>query len=109
MQRAAEQALAGASTIGELLRRQGLSQRRKRRRHAVPYPGPLTVAASANDVWCIDFKGWFRTADHARCDPLTVSDAFSRYLLCTEGLAQRDHRAAARNWSGCSANTDCCA
>ena len=44
---------------------QGLSQQRKRRRHAVPNPGPLTVAASANDVWCIDFKGWFRTADHA--------------------------------------------
>ena len=37
------------------------------------------------------FKGWFRIADHARCDPLTVSDAFSRYLLCTQGLAQPDH------------------
>ena len=91
LQRAAEQAWPAASTIGELLRRQGLSQQRKRRRHAVPNPGPLTVAASANDVWCIDFKGWFRTADHARCDPLTVSDAFSRYLLCTQGLAQPDH------------------
>ena len=91
LQRAAEQAWPAASTIGELLRRQGLSQRRKRRRHAVPNPGPLRVAASANDVWCIDFKGWFRTADHARCDPLTVSDAFSRYLLCTQGLAQPDH------------------
>ena len=85
------QAWPAASTIGELLRPQGLSQQRKRRRHAVPNPGPLTVAASANDVWCIDFKGWFRTADHARCDPLTVSDAFSRYLLCTQGLAQPDH------------------
>jgi putative transposase len=91
LQGAAEQAWLAASTIGELLRRQGLSQRRKRRRHAVPNPGPLTVAASANDVWCIDFKGWFRTADHARCDPLTVSDAFSRYLLCAQGLAQPDH------------------
>ena len=49
------------------------------------------MAASANDVWCIDFKGWLRTADHARCDPLTVSDAFSRYLLCAQGLAQPDH------------------
>jgi hypothetical protein len=33
-------------------------------------------------VWAIDFKGWFRTGDGVRCDPLTVSDAASRYLLC---------------------------
>ena len=32
-------------------------------------------------MWCIDFKGWFRTRDNVRCDPLTVSDAYSRYLL----------------------------
>ena len=30
---------------------------------------------------CGDFKGWFRTRDGARCDPLTVTDAYSRYLL----------------------------
>src|SRR5438105_8156041 len=38
---AAEQQWPAASTIGELLRRQGLTQARKRRRHAVPNPGPL--------------------------------------------------------------------
>jgi len=32
-------------------------------------------------VWCADFKGWFRTADGQRCDPLTISDAYSRLLL----------------------------
>ena len=42
-------------------------------------------------MWCIDFKGWFRTADRALCDPLTVSDAFSRYLLCAQGLARADY------------------
>src|SRR5262249_42117672 len=34
-----------------------------------------------NDLWCIDFKGWFRTRDGARCDPLTLTDADSRYLI----------------------------
>jgi len=29
----------------------------------------------------VDFKGWFRTGDGTRCGPLTVSDAFSRYVL----------------------------
>lgn len=88
---ASEQAWPAASTIGELLRRKGLTQARKGRRHAVANPGPLTVAASANDLWCIDFKGWFLTADRTRCDPLTVSDAFSRYLLCAQVLARPDY------------------
>ncbi|MBV8841853.1 MAG: transposase [Bryobacterales bacterium] len=39
-----------------------------------------------NDVWCIDFKGWLRTGDGAIGYPLTVTDAFSRYLLCCCGL-----------------------
>jgi transposase InsO family protein len=42
-------------------------------------------------VWCTDFKGHFRTGDGARCDPLTVTDAYSRYLLCAEVLARPDH------------------
>jgi hypothetical protein len=40
------------------------------------------VAASApNDEWAVDFKGWFRTADGTRCDPLTITDTASRYLI----------------------------
>ena len=34
-----------------------------------------------NEEWAIDFKGWFRTADGERCDPLTITDAASRYLI----------------------------
>jgi hypothetical protein len=29
----------------------------------------------------MDFKGWFRTRDGTRCDPLTVSDTATRYLV----------------------------
>ncbi len=89
--RAPEQAWPAISTMGELLRRKGMTQARRHRRHAVPNCGPLTVAASPNDVWPIDFKGYFLTADGARCDALTVSDAFSRYLLCAQALARPDH------------------
>ena len=32
-------------------------------------------------MWCADFKGWFRSGDGERIDPLTISDAYSRYLL----------------------------
>jgi transposase InsO family protein len=41
----------------------------------------LPGGAGPNRLWCADFKGWFRTGDGSRCDPLTISDAFSRYLL----------------------------
>ena len=43
--------------------------------------------ARPNDVWCADFKGWFRTADGTRCDPLTVTDACSRFVLCCRIVA----------------------
>lgn len=69
------------SAVSDLFRREGLSQPRRRRRRALTWDQPFADVAAANDTWCIDFKGWFRTQDGARCDPLTVTDAFSRYLL----------------------------
>src|SRR5712692_9223500 len=89
--RAPAQGWPAPSTIGELLRREGLSQPRKRRRSASPSPSPLRTAVTANDLWGIDFKGWFRTGDGARCDPLTITDAFSRYLLCAQLMARPDY------------------
>lgn len=69
------------STIGEVLKRAGLTQRRKPRVRTPPYGQPFASVDGANQTWCADFKGWFRTGDGARCDPLTISDAHSRYLL----------------------------
>jgi len=69
------------SSIGDLLRREGLSLPRKRRRTAVPRSQPFAPVSAPNDLWCIDFKGWFRTRDGVRCDPLTLTDADSRFLI----------------------------
>jgi putative transposase len=69
------------STIGDLLRREGLSVPRRRQRRALPLTQPFLPVHEPNDLWCIDFKGWFRTADGQRCDPLTISDADSRFLI----------------------------
>jgi putative transposase len=68
------------STIGALLHRAGLTVPRRRRRRAQGSTS-RTPAADANAVWAADFKGWFRTGDGRRCDPLTISDVYSRYLL----------------------------
>jgi putative transposase len=69
------------STLGEVLRRHGLSVPRKRRRRTPPYTRPFVECDQSNDVWCADFKGWFQTGDGRRCEPLTISDAHTRFLL----------------------------
>lgn len=79
-----------ASTIGALLKREGLVVARKKRWRTAPYTAPLAHAAEANRVWCADFKGWFRTADGERIDPLTISDAHSRYLLRCQAVEKTD-------------------
>jgi len=70
-----------ASTIGDILKRKGLIQERPRRRRAIAQGEVISPANAPNEEWSIDFKGWFRTADGTRCDPLTLTDAASRYLL----------------------------
>jgi len=79
-----------SSTIGELFDREGLTVKRRLRRRSPPSSAPFAQCAAANDVWCIDFKGWFVTGDGARCEPLTLSDAHSRYLLRCQALARND-------------------
>ena len=70
-----------ASSIGDLLRREGLAHPRRKRKRTPPYTQPLQHAEAPNQVWCADFKGWFLTQDGSRCDPLTITDAYSRYLI----------------------------
>jgi len=74
------------STRGRILGLHGLVSRRKPRRHTAPWSEPFLNANSPNDVWCADFKGWVRTGDGVRCDPLTVTDACSRMLLSCQIL-----------------------
>jgi len=77
-----------ASTIGAMLAREGLVVPRKKRRRAPPYTQPFAAADGPNQVWCADFKGWFRTQDGERVDPLTITDAHSRYLLRCQHVAK---------------------
>jgi len=70
-----------ASTVADLLRREGLSQAPKKRPRTPPQRRPFTQITQPNQTWCADFKGWFLTGDRARCDPLTLTDAHRRYRL----------------------------
>ena len=78
------------STIGEMVRRAGLVAPRRQRRRTEPYTQPLAHAVESNRVWCADFKGWFRSQDGTRIDPLTITDACSRYLLRSQAVEKTD-------------------
>jgi putative transposase len=75
--------LPSEAAISRWLKQWGLARRPRR----TPHKGPrlehpkLTIPQNPNDVWTVDFKGWFRTGDGVRVDPLTVRDLKSRYIL----------------------------
>ena len=95
------------STLGAILQQRGLTVKRRRRRGQVVCPAArtLTVPTRPNEVWAMDFKGWFKTGNGQRCDPLTITDLYSRYLVCcralpgpTQGGTQRACRAVFRRY-----------
>jgi len=85
-----EEAWPAASSIGELLKHEGLIQARRSRRKTPPYSEPLKHATAPNQLWCADFKGWFYCGDGTRCDPFTMTDAYSRYLLRCRATEKSD-------------------
>ncbi len=87
--------IPAASTIGNILDRAGLVKPRKRRRRRKrSFQGPFSQVQRPNHVWAVDYKGWFRTGDGQRCDPLTVSDLYSRYVLGIKALPNQGYAAA---------------
>jgi transposase InsO family protein len=69
-------------TITDWVRRWHGKSARPRVRPGPKRPRPnLSVPHAPNDVWTVDFKGWFRTHDGQRVNPLTVRDLFSRFVL----------------------------
>jgi transposase InsO family protein len=75
------------STIGKKLKIAGLTSSLRRRSRIPPYTQPYAGVGFPNATWCADYKGWFRTGDRRRCEPLTLTDGFSRFLLCCEALS----------------------
>jgi putative transposase len=78
------------STINEILSRHGLTVRRHPRRRAPVDHSGLSSCAASNDVWGVDFKGWFRTLDGMRCDPLSMTDLHSRFVLKLQIVTRPD-------------------
>lgn len=69
------------TTIGNILERHGLVIPRKYRKRFPSKLDPLSHCHAPNDIWSVDFKGWFLTKDGIKCDPLTITDAHTRFIL----------------------------
>lgn len=76
-----------ASTIGDIFKRNGLVQLRKRKYISPKYSQPFIKCTAPNVVWSADYKGQFRLGGTGKhCYPLTISDNYSRYLLGCKAL-----------------------
>jgi len=82
-----------ASTITAILRRHGLTLTRKPRQRVPAFTQPFASCNGPNDTWCVDFKGHFKTSDGTRVYPLTIMDAFSRFLIRCELVLDPDGKA----------------
>ncbi len=72
----------------KILREENLIEPRRLRKR-VAGTHPLEEVNKSNDTWMIDFKGWFLTADKSKCEPLTITDGHTRYLISCEHLPQK--------------------
>lgn len=70
------------STVNRILHKAGLQNVRKRKRRPQGERIQIRAAAEApNDVWTVDFKGWWYTPLKEKCEPLTVRDQYSKLIL----------------------------
>jgi putative transposase len=86
--------LPAASTVGDMLKRAGLVERRRRRTRPGDHGSVALCAPEPNDVWSADFKGEFLTKDANWCYPFTLTDACSRYLLGCDAKSSTEHAGA---------------
>lgn len=88
LQRKFGAASPSVATIARILKRFGMVRRKSRftRPLSIVEARPDVRARACNEIWTVDFKGWWRTRDGQRCEPLTVRDAFSRCVLALRVL-----------------------
>src|SRR6202521_2062260 len=74
--------------------RSGVSKRypspKRKKRRTTPYSEPFSEVTAPNQLWCMDFKGYFATGDGSRCDPFTITDAHSRYVIRCQIVSRMD-------------------
>ena len=83
------------SSVKRILDKAGLVKKRIIRKPAssdCPRLQQQIQASESNDVWCIDFKGWWKSGGE-KCEPLTVRDKLSRKILCVQLMTSKTSEA----------------
>jgi transposase len=79
------------TSVERILRKAGLIQKRKKNRNGKTIRLETDmIAQKPNDVWTVDFKGWWYTPNKEKVNPLTVRDDYSKYILCIKALNKGD-------------------
>lgn len=75
------------SSFKRVLDKAGLvKHRRLRKIRSQPRITTELEVCQPNDVWTVDFKGWWKTLGGGRCEPLTVRDLHSKYMLSVKAM-----------------------
>jgi len=81
------------SSVQRVMDKAGYVSHRRRSRSDLPARVQEgLVAAQPNDLWTVDFKGWWKTRDRRRCEPLTLRDGFSRFLIDFRAMESTSER-----------------
>src|SRR5437870_2039314 len=90
--------VASESSFKRVLERSSLTQKRRRRRSMeAARLSSGRVGQAPNEVWTVDFKGWWRSQGK-RCEPLTVRDEHSRYVLEVAALGNARSETVRKNF-----------
>lgn len=76
-----------ARTIDRILCKAGLVIKRRRSTGKWLDRDTINKPTRPNHIWTVDFKGWWNTKDRNPCFPLTIRDAYSRYILDIKALS----------------------
>lgn len=75
------------SSFKRILDKAGLVKRRKKRKVSSQQRITTNIQPEQpNDVWTVDFKGWWKMLGGGRCEPLTVRDLYSKYILAVDAM-----------------------
>ena len=77
----AEVEVPANSTVHRVLQRNGAIDPSESKKHQA---WRRFEHEAPNQLWQMDFKGWFPTMDQRRCNPLTILDDHSRYVVCLQ-------------------------
>ena len=74
------------STVNAIMKRHGLTIPRRNPIKRIYNQFPIYDPVNPNEIWSADYKGKFRMGNGIYCNPLTIADSKSRYLLAIKGM-----------------------